>query len=147
MNWLDQMSVVWIKTQVAFNVCIWEINANSRSWRRGWCGEQPEHLGWLERGSWTWNWASQVLDTQLYPAFLASEAYCCLQTKSTCSQHPPCQPCLNKLSKDSLWCVRRMAVSDWQHSRPHLHLHRLRQVSPILKDLQAREFKQLPSVT
>lgn len=32
MNWLDQMSVVWRETQVALHVCIWEIDANSRSW-------------------------------------------------------------------------------------------------------------------
>lgn len=54
--------------------------------------------------------ASQILDPQTHPAFLASKAHCCLRTKSTCSQNLLCQLHLKKWSKDSLQCVCRIAV-------------------------------------
>lgn len=134
------MSAVWIQTWVAFGVCMWEINANSRSWMGKsslsiWKGlNDHEHV----------ICAPQILDPQTQPAFLVPKAYCCLRTKSTCSQKLPCQLHLNKLSKDSLQCVRRIAVYDWQHSHPHFHLHQLRQVSLLFlktfKGIQAVSF-------
>lgn len=78
--WLDQMSVVWLKTCVTFNVCIWEINANSRSW---W-GKST--LPWALRNNQRriMNMQSVPLDPRSpnIPAFVASKPYCYLRKMS-----------------------------------------------------------------